>query len=149
MPYDSPIAVSAQPTQAVAVYCSDGRFVRHTLDFLQHRHGLDLVDALAVPGGPARLLAATDTAVLDDVAFLIEAHGLRRAVLIQHEDCGHYGRRLGLRDADATRRQDEDLAAAGRVLRRRTGIERIDLYTLRLHGDEVRFEPLALPATPA
>ena len=149
MPYDSPIAVPGEPTQAVAVYCSDGRFVRHTLDFLEHRHGLDLVDALAVPGGPVRLIDPAGSTLLEDVVFLLEAHGLRRAVLIQHDDCGHYAHRLGLFDSAARRRQDADLAAAGRLLRERSGVERIDLYTLRLHGEEVRFEPLPEAAASA
>lgn len=143
MPYDSPIARPREPTQAVAVYCSDGRFAEHVRDFLDHRLGLARVDAVAAAGGPVRLLESDHEAnVFEDVKFLIDAHGLRRVVLIQHEDCGYYAHRLGLEGDAAHARQMEDLHAAARRLRETTRVERMDLYFLRLTDAGVRFEPV-------
>lgn len=143
MPYDSPIALPTEPTQAVAVYCSDGRFAEHVRDFLDHRFGLTRVDAVAAAGGPARLLEPDAEANLfEDVKFLIHAHGLRRVVLIQHEDCGHYAHRIGLEGDAAHGRQTDDLHAAARRLREGTSVEQIDLYFLRLSEAGVRFEPI-------
>ena len=143
MPYDSPIAAPTEPTQAVAVYCSDGRFADHVRDFLDHRLGLTRVDAVTAAGGPVRLLEPDAEANLfEDVKFLTDAHGLRRVVLIQHEDCGHYTRRLGLEGEAAHARQAEHLHAAARRLRESTSVERIDLYFLRLTDTGVRFEPV-------
>jgi carbonic anhydrase len=143
MPYDSPIAAPTEPTQAVAVYCSDGRFADHVRDFLDHRLGLTRVDAVTAAGGPVRLLEPDAEANLfEDVKFLLKAHDLRRIVLVQHDDCGHYTHRLGLEGAAAHARQIEHLHAAARRLRESTSVERIDLYFLHLTDTGVRFEPV-------
>jgi len=146
MPYDSPMPADTEPMQAVVVYCSDGRFGDHVRDFLEARLGIERFDAIAVAGGPVRLVEPTaEHEVLDDVTFLIESHGLQRVVLIQHEDCGHYRHRLGLEGEDAIERQIADLFAAREVLRQSTGVRQVDLYILRMKPTGLRFEPVRPP----
>jgi len=154
MPYDSPIPNTGQYAQALAMYCSDGRFARHVEDFLEHRFGLERVDRVAVPGGPARLVPSEDAPspanllsdMVDDVCFLIQAHELDHVVLIQHVDCGYYERRLGLVGEEAHERQIQDLHHAAKAIRDRVSVAEIDMYFLTMPSDDesVHFEPINL-----
>jgi hypothetical protein len=103
--------------RVLAVFCSGGPHTRFVDEFLEGCLRLDGADWLAIPGGPAVLAGRTvdesdETFAWREVAFLVEHHHIAEAVLIFHEDCGHYHRHLGktytvelersLQDADAS-----------------------------------------------
>jgi hypothetical protein len=110
-------------TGTLVLYCSDDRFARAMHEFLWEGLGLEGADQYVVPGGPACLVMSTFTFHDYDVArrrlsLLGELHGLTRAILIAHQDCGFY--RAMLPEADAAQRrraQEEHLREAARVLR--------------------------------
>lgn len=128
----------------LAVYCSDGRFSAPSDEFLHAGLKLTRCDRVVVPGGPRRLLEEADGA-LEDVVFLIEAHAVKRVVLIAHADCGYYALRLGL-DAEAMPPQQEaDLRAAAAALQARLPEVQVEAYRARhTDGDRVQFEAVAL-----
>ncbi|MEM6316009.1 MAG: carbonic anhydrase [Planctomycetota bacterium] len=136
----------AQPTTAIhaaAIYCSDGRIGEHVDDFMTNALDLPHYDRIAVPGGPAALVARPDAALppermLGELRFLIEAHNLQRIVLIQHDDCGFYHARVKETDIEAVQRRDVDELAA--LLRKSTGIENIRGYFARFTDDGMVFE---------
>lgn len=80
---------------ALVVHCSSGHLQPIFREFLEGTLKLGEYDLLAIPGGP-QALAALD--YLPKFAwaggrwtkFLVDAHGLKRIVLIAHEDCAWY-----------------------------------------------------------
>src|ERR1041385_681719 len=101
MNYKSPIVYESARIHAAAVYCSDGRVGEHFDDFLQNGLRLPRYDRVALPGGPACLAGHTEAhleeqGVIDELRFLIDAHNLKRIVLIAHGGCAFYSHRLSL-----------------------------------------------------
>jgi hypothetical protein len=143
--FDSKTPYEPERIHAAAIYCSDGRLGEHFDDFLLNGLKLPRYDRLALPGGPAALAEHAETklehaAVVDELKFLVEVHGLNRVVLIQHQNCAFYTRRLGLEGFDVERQQRDDLAAAAEFVRTVTGVARVDTYFARRFDTAVRFE---------
>lgn len=140
-----------QRIRAAAMYCSDGRVGVHFDDFLTNGLGLPRYDRVALPGGPACLanhiqqyVSAEGT--MQELRFLMEAHLVERLVLIAHEGCAFYGSRLHLEGEAMERQQKHDLAKAGRLIYRSTGLERIEGYYSRIVDGQIVFE--AVPFDP-
>lgn len=149
MAYNSPIAYDEHRIHAAAVYCSDGRVGEHFDDFLQNGLNLPRYDRVALPGGPASLAGYNDStieaqAVMDELIFLVEAHGLRRVVLIQHEGCAFYRMRLGLEGDKLRRIQDDDLSRAAQAINEHTGLKQIDGYFASREGKGIHFRPVPI-----
>src|SRR5215208_3640206 len=126
--FDSKRPYVPQRIHAAAIYCSDGRMGEHFDDFLMNGLKLPRYDRLALPGGPAALAEHPETklehaAVADELKFLIEVHGLKRVVLIQHQNCAFYTGRLQLEGFAVERTQLEDLASAAQFVRKVTGVD--------------------------
>jgi hypothetical protein len=132
--------------QAVAVYCSDGRFGEAFDDLLQTGLRLPRYDRLAVPGGPACLarhfkLYREEEGVLSQLQFLIDVHRIERVVLIAHEGCAFYLQRLQVSALQLETQQRDDMRkAVARVQSLRQGLQ-IDAFFARLRGGRVAFEP--------
>lgn len=142
--YESSLPYEEARIGAAAVYCSDGRVGEQMDEFLHRGLALPRYDRLACPGGPAalagRLLAFWECqGVEHQLRFLAGAHGLRKVVLIAHQGCVYYSRRLGVAAAELElqQRRDLDLAAAAVT---RLGLEALAFYA-RCNGERVRFEP--------
>lgn len=108
---------------AAAVYCSDGRLGEAFDDFLQNGLRLPRYDRVAVPGGAACLAGHFSAyregeAAIDQLRFLVDAHDLKRVVLIAHQLCAFYTHRLKVDEIDLRTRQLEDLGRAAKRARR-------------------------------
>jgi hypothetical protein len=143
LPYD------AARIHAAAVYCSDGRIGEHFDDFLQSGLGLPRYDRVALPGGPA-CLAGYDEAkveqvgIVDELKFLIDAHGLTRVVLIQHEHCAFYTTRLRVAQKQLEHLQRADLVRAAYFIRHVTALSNVDAYFARRNDKAIEFEPVSI-----
>lgn len=149
MMYQSNLPYDPQRIHAAAVYCSDGRVGEHFDDFLQNGLKLPRYDRVALPGGPACLAGHTEAhvaeeGVVDELNFLVEAHGLKRVVLIAHAGCAFYSTRLHLPTEYLEAQQKIDLVKAAGFIQRITGIKQIDGYFARPQQDRVMFEPVTL-----
>jgi len=143
--YNSTVPYEAARVHAAAVYCSDGRVGEHFDDFLQKGLGLPRYDRVALPGGPACLAGhpqahLEEQGVLDELTFLVEAHALKRIVLIAHQSCAFYGARLLLSGRQQELVQRADLVRAAAVAQRVTGIGAVEGYFARLVDGAIRFE---------
>jgi hypothetical protein len=132
---------------AAAIYCSDGRVGAHFDDFLQGGLELPRYDRVALPGGAACLAGHPEAhleeqGVIDELHFLVEAHGLQRVVLVAHENCAFYAVRLRLAGRQMELVQRADLVRAAAFVRRVTGLERVEGYYARRVAERVRFEPV-------
>lgn len=149
MTYQSNIPYVPERIHAAAIYCSDGRVGEHFDDFLTNSLKLPRYDRMALPGGPACLAGHTEAhiqeqGVIEELRFLVEAHGLKRVVLIAHAGCAFYGTRLDLPDRLLQDQQRIDLVKAAARIRRITGVPNIDAYLARPEGDRVTFEAVEL-----
>ncbi len=147
--YSSRIPYVPERIHAAAIYCSDGRVGEHFDDFLTNGLRLPRYDRLALPGGPACLAGHTEAhiqeqGVIDELRFLVEAHGLERVVLIAHAGCAFYGTRLHLPRPYLEPQQRIDLVKSAGFVRRVTGVPHIEGYFARPTGDRVTFEPVVL-----
>lgn len=148
MDYESPVKYQRSGVRAAAVFCSDGRFATQCEDFLRNGLGIDRSDLVVLPGGPARLAGYEDpafeeNAVLDELAFLIEAHELERVILIQHEDCGFYQHKLGISAEELRPLQNNDVLLAADAVQKATGLANIECYCAVVRGEGVCFEPVS------
>lgn len=144
-PFASRVPYDTRRIHAAAVYCSDGRVGEHFDDFLQNGLDLPRYDRVALPGGPACLAGHAqahleEVGVMDELKFLAEVHGLKRVVLIAHESCAFYTKRLDLSEPRLELVQRADLVRAAAIVHRVTGIDRIEGYFARIDSNTVRFE---------
>ncbi len=148
--FESSVRFDENRIGAAAVYCSDGRFGEQFDDFLHNGLKLPRYDRLALPGGAAclagHILASRDEdALLDQLRFLIRAHGLQRMVLIAHHNCAFYTDKLHVPPGQIETRQREDLHAAAErhpLGRPPSGDRRV--FARRLPDGRVRFESWSL-----
>ena len=109
----------AKHPDALAVYCSDGRFT-DAVEELLHGLGHSRLDTLTIPGGPALLdltssnLGAADV-MREAATFLIRGHHIAHVVLLGHAGCGYYKARFPYESPESMqRRQLDDLRQAAR-----------------------------------
>ena len=148
MNYQSPVEYKNSGVRAAAVYCSDGRFAAQCEDFLRNGLGIDRCDLIVLPGGPARLAGYDDpafekNAVLDELAFLVEAHALERIILIQHDDCGFYQHQLGISADELRPLQNTDVARAAEAVSETTGLTNVECYCAVVTDTGISFEPMS------
>jgi hypothetical protein len=145
MNYESPIIYESARIHAAAVYCSDGRVGEHFDDFLQNGLKLPRYDRVALPGGPACMAGHVEAhvqqqGVVDELKFLVEAHGVTRIVLIAHQGCAFYAQRLRLPEKYLESQQVIDLVKAAQFIHEITGQWWVEAYYARRTGDRVSFE---------
>jgi carbonic anhydrase len=144
--YTSTLPFQADHSEAVAIVCSDGRFLRHSLRFLEEHLGLDQYDLLVLPGAIhpltlANLLPKDFKTVQRKIAFLVEKRPIHRIVCIAHEDCGWYKDfKIGGLHLNLKERQLRDLQQAAQVLRSWFPHLAVDLYYARIEDGKVVFD---------
>lgn len=110
--------------EAVVVHCIDFRLQQYLNDWLTNRFGNKNYDRIAIAG------AIKD---IDFVAGQVEIshrlHKTRKAILINHEDCGAYGR-----DGTYARHQ-RDLREAKRKITALFPDLTVELFYLHLNGE--------------
>ena len=146
---DKPLYVAQGPFEAqrigaAAIYCSDGRYGEQMDEFLHQSLGLPRYDRIAVPGGAGCLgdhtHAFTEASSLErQLRFLIEAHELKRIVLIAHHQCAFYHHAwLGMQTLKE--RQAADLERAANKIRMWYRNMEVDAYFANPINNRVTFE---------
>jgi hypothetical protein len=144
----APSAYDAAHPNALAVYCSDGRFTQAVEELLQHL-GHPRLDTLTMPGGPGLLnFWAGSLLEADQVEraarFLIRGHSIDHVVLLAHAGCGYYRQRHpGRPAADVKATQLDDMRVAARALRNARPSLDLALFYAVPEGGRVRFEPVS------
>jgi hypothetical protein len=133
----------------VAIYCSDGRYGDAVDEFLHLHLGLPNYDRLVLAGGVAWLSYRSSASLIqyglvrDQTDFLVEAHRLRRAVLIAHYGCAYYLHRYG-GDADSVLpTQLLDLRDAASTLRAWYSSLQVEIYLAHPKEGHVEFSLVA------
>ena len=153
MPSESPSWRSTIPFDtrrigAVAIYCSDGRYNEQFDQFLHERIGLPRYDRLTIPGGAACLAGhfitwKLEEALAEQLDFLATSHGLTNVVLIAHQSCGFYLKRLGVSEAEVRGKQEADLAKAAAKIRSISSHLKVEAYFAGLDDKSVVITPVS------
>ena len=144
--YESLVPFEPARIRAAAVYCSDGRFGEPFDDLLHNALRLPRYDRLAVPGGAACLASHFATyreeeGVVEQLRFLVQAHGLEQVVLIAHEDCAFYTERLHVSPLQLESQQHDDMKKAARRVHTIAQGLTVSTFFARKHWDgKIRFE---------
>jgi hypothetical protein len=128
--------VRRDKTETLVIHCSDYRFQGALVEFLNRVLNLnENYDLIAVPGGPLSLAllerhSDDSRAAWKWFRFFVERHGIRRLILIQHQDCAWYQEvPPGAHSPHALRqRQQEDLARISSQLRKSFPDLRVESY---------------------
>ena len=144
LPFVSSVPYVGERVFAAAVYCSDGRIGDQVDDFLHHGLGLPRYDRLACPGGPVGLsgrpAAYWDSrGVEEQLRFLGQVHDVRTVVLIAHEGCAYYLRRLSIAAETAEAEQREDLRRATMAVSRLAPHAKVLRYFAQCSSDKISF----------
>lgn len=132
---------------ALAVYCSDGRF-GHAIEELFQHLGHPRLDTLTIPGGAGLLNHRTsgygDCDTFSRAAeFLIRGHHLTFVVLLAHENCGFYaGKYPDLSQGEVLARQRADLLLAKTELAATHPRLAVAAYLARPDGEHIRFDAI-------
>ena len=148
---DRPVFASTQRfdeqrIRAAAIYCSDGRFGEQCDDFLHNALQLPRYDRLALPGGAACLAGHfvnfwEEAMLVEQLRFLLDVHGIERAIVIAHQDCAYYARRLRVDPRELEPQQRADLTAAVQRIGALAHPLRVEAYFARIKSDgRVSFE---------
>jgi hypothetical protein len=132
-------------------HCSDHRFQSGFHDFLNRNLELnENYDLLVLPGGPQCLtlieyLPKFSWAGWKWLRYLLDAHDLKRLILIQHQDCGWY-RKLPFHlhsSQEPRKRQEEDLRRARHALTKERPELSVELYYAGWDAtDVITMEPI-------
>jgi hypothetical protein len=113
-------------TEVLVIHCGDYRFQAGFHEFLNSRLNLnENYDLMVIPGGPLSLtlfeyLPKFSWASWKWLRFFVEKHGIKRLILIQHQDCGFYKTMPAhLHDSGEPReRQEQDLRRAATTMKK-------------------------------
>lgn len=151
--YQPASKVNRAHADTLVVHCSDHRFQGGIYEFLNL--GLNLnenYDLLVIPGGPQCLtlveyLPKFSWASWKWFRFLVDAHELKRMILIAHQDCGWY-KELPFHlhaSSDPRSRQEEDLRRVRQVLTKDFRELSVELYYAGWDSnDRVTIEPISV-----
>ena len=130
---------------ALALYCSDGRFT-DAIEELLRGLGFPRLDTLTLPGGPALMEITSSTLAANEVArsalsFLVTAHHIEHVVLVAHASCGYYKHWFADESPEAMlRRQYADLRGAARWVYAQHPKVQVSAFYARPEGEVVAFE---------
>lgn len=131
---------------ALVICCKDYRYIQPTQRFVRQTLGIRWYDLKATAGGVRAMLDAPRVVrewILRDIELVYRLHGVRRVILVHHEDCAGYGGTAALGDLARQRRfHRAQLQRAARLLRRH--FSRLTVSAFLAHGfpAAVRVVPL-------
>lgn len=139
--------------RAAAIYCADGRYGDQFDEFLHRELGLPCYDRVALPGGAGAFAGhiesmRSEDALISEIEFLIVSHDLDRVVLIAHEGCGYYLKKLHTPPGALLAAQERDLSRAAGVLLRIRPTLAVSAHLASVRNNSVVFSDVAITPAP-
>jgi hypothetical protein len=140
-------------TDVLVIHCGDYRFQGAFYEFLNRNLNLnENYDLMVIPGGPQSLslveyLPKFSWSSWKWFRFFVEKHGIRRLILIQHQDCAWYQTMPAHLHAssDLRERQEQDLGRITNALKKDFPDLSVELYYAGWDAkDRITFD--AIPA---
>jgi hypothetical protein len=148
-PWKSTIPFASERVGAAAIYCSDGRYNEQFDEFLHRRLRLPRYDRLTIPGGAGCLAGHIEAyreeeILLEQLRFLVVSHRLSRVVLIAHQGCGFYLKRLHVGESHLEQRQRQDLGRAAEQVRMIDRALSVEAYFASVRDGTVLLDQVAV-----
>jgi hypothetical protein len=143
----SKVSFTKDHPNALAIYCSDGRFT-DAVEELLHSLGHPRLDVMCLPGGPALLdLGSASFSALEAMrtaaSFLVRGHKTKHVVLVSHDGCGYYRERYRFETPEEIiQKQKEDLRTAASWLSGSHPDLKITCYFAAPDGGKVAFQEI-------
>ena len=123
-------------TETMIIHCGDYRFQTAFYEFINHSLNLNgNYDLMVIPGGPLSLrlfeyLPKYSWASWKWLRFFFERHGIRRLILIQHQDCAWYQTMPAHlhQHSELRQRQEQDLRSIKTTLKKDFPMIAVELY---------------------
>ena len=127
---------------ALLICCKDYRFIQPIQRFVKNRLGIRFYDLKATAGGLRAMMDSPPVVrqwIWNDIELVYRLHGVRRIILVQHEDCAAYGGSKAFKDLHQERAfQQRRLGAAKRHVARSLKGVRVETFFASKHGSTVR-----------
>lgn len=136
-------APTNKPSDTLIIHCADHRFQGAFKKFIAEDLGISVFNPIVIAGGALALSSDHFEKfgyIWDQIDFFIEDRGIRRVILINHEDCAWYQYEHPDSKPDELKelgRSDLSTAAAN-VRDKHPGVE-ISLFWAELNGDKITF----------
>jgi len=131
---------------ALVICCKDYRYIQPTQRFVRQRLGIRWYDLKATAGGVLSMLDSPRTVrqwILRDIDLVYRLHGVRKVIVVHHEDCSAYGGSAKLGDlAQQLRFHRKQLQQAEYVLQRQFANLTINGFLAWGYPAKVRVVPL-------
>ena len=132
--------------KAVVLHCMDYRFVHKIVHFLKDRGLIDQYDDVAAAGAAKNLV---DPMIPSDKEFVLRQlqmakkfHDVQQVVMINHKDCGGYGKIFNSPEEELAR-HTKDLKAAKKLVEAEIPGVTVATYLAGLQSDgHVEFTPI-------
>lgn len=108
---------------ALVISCIDFRIQRCVEEWARKNLGEGNYDRVALAGG-----VKNRDVILGQVDISVRLHGIKKVILMNHEDCGAYG------DEGTEAKHKEDLSEAAEVTRAKYPMLEIQTYYVKLDG---------------
>lgn len=107
----------ARECDNLAVMCMDFRFHRRVCDLLSYAGYRDY-NLMALPGASKSVLSETSReTVISAIRLVVDAHGVKRVIIVDHVDCRAYGGSEAFPNAAAEEQAHRDaLSQAANVI---------------------------------
>ncbi len=109
--------------KALVLHCIDFRFIHEIVHFLKSLKLLDQYDDVSVAGAAKNLADPYDAAdkefVLRQIEIAKKLHGIEQVIVINHLDCGAYGKGTFANVQEERERHLKDLKNAKRIIEQR------------------------------
>ncbi len=112
--------------QAIVVSCMDFRLRKH-LEKYTHKNIFGGFDLVSIAGGVKNF-----SFVLEQIDISVRLHKTKEVYLINHEDCGAYGK------AGTYKKHQKDLLFAKRLIAKKYPKLNVFLYYLKLDGEFIK-----------
>ena len=130
---------------ALVICCKDYRYIQATQRFVR-RLGIRWYDLKATAGGLRALLDAPLVVrrwILKDVLLVHRLHGVKRIIIVQHQDCAGYGGSSAFKDVASERVfHQKQFRRAKKLLTRSLAGVRVAGYFASGSSNRVYFAPL-------
>ena len=122
--------------ETLILACADGR-LRDALQRLEETLEVDVSDQLLVPGGPLVLVrpGMERRVALECIRSMVANVGVRRIVLVSHQDCRAYERALGGFGFDQLELLTRDLERVRRLIENEWPALTVETYVIPWTGE--------------
>ena len=133
--------------KALVLHCIDYRFVHETVHFMKAQGLIDQYDDVGAAGAAKNLVDPMNPNdpdfILRQIEIAKKLHDIQEVVIVNHRDCGAYGKGTFVNEQEEMERHTKDLKQAAAMITERVPGITVRTYLARLKDDHrIEFDPI-------